>query len=278
MVKITTIKELIRLNNCLIAGIATIIAYYIAKPVLVIELNAILAFLVVFLICAGGQAINDVFDAKIDKNNKQKPIPSGRITRKQATEIALLFFVIGISIAVLISTKAFLIAIVFALLLTIYSGILYKQKFLGNFIVAAGTATTFIFGAATTGTIPPIIYVLFFSAFSANMAREITKDFEDIKKDKGFKKTLPMISKKTAKLAIISYYAKSIIIAIGAGIFFGLNILYFLFIFVTILFFTKASTELLQNKYKKSQKNSKKGMASSLIAYLTIIIGTIPFF
>lgn len=271
MQKIIAILELMRTKNCLMAGIAVIIGFAIASQE--IHYNMFLAFLTAFFICGAGQTINDFFDYNIDKKiNKEKPLPSKRISKKETVFVSIIFFGIGLIISLFINPTAFFIALLFAFLLTIYSSVFYKKKYFGNIIVALGTAITFIFGASATGKIPLIILFFFVTAFFANMAREITKDFEDIKKDNGFKKTLPMISKKIGKQFVLFYYFSSIILAFVTGIIFSLNIFYFILIFVTMIIFAIAIKSLEKKDFKKSQSFSKKGMIVSLIAFLTSIL------
>ncbi len=262
--------ELIRVGNCIMAVIATLIGYFLVTQ----ELSLVLLFglISVFLICAGGQAINDVYDLEIDKKiNKNKPIPSGRISRRNALIFSYVLFVIGICVSFLINGLAFIIAIVFSFLLIIYSQNLYKIKYIGNIVVALGTAFTFIFGASVTGFVPFIIFVFALSAFFANMAREVTKDFEDLKKDKSFKKTLPMISKDFANRIIVFYYFLSISFAISAYILFSLNLVYLFFVWLTTFVFLNCVFTLGKKDFKKSQSFSKKGMLLSLIAFISTI-------
>ena len=261
-----------RAKNCIIASIAVLIAYLIQNFAITAELG--LAMLSVFLICGAGQAINDVFDAKIDaKINKDKPIPSKRITKKQASIFSSALFIIGVSLTLLINPLTFVIALVFSILLVLYASVLYKVKYIGNFVVALGTAFTFIFGAAASGSIGMLIIIFAISAFFANMAREITKDFEDIKKDKGFKKTLPMISRKAASVVVIVYHLLAVTFAMIAYMFYlDYNFVYFVIIVLSSLAFGQSIKLLLNNNYNKAQKKCKKGMIFSLIAFASTII------
>ncbi len=263
--------ELIRTGNCIIASLATLIGFLIIAPA---SINVLFAMIAVFLICAGGQAINDVFDAEIDsKINKTKPIPSKKITKTTALYFSIILFVLGILISSLINTQALVIAIIFSFLLIIYASILYKIKYIGNIVVAMGTAFTFIFGAASAGNISLLLIVFAMSAFFANMSREITKDFEDVKKDKGFKKTLPMISKKLAKRFVISYHLLAILFALVAFVFFmPTNYIYLIIILLVAITFGMSIKLLLNNDYNNSQKKCKKGMVFSLIAFASTII------
>ena len=77
--------EIIRVWNCIMAGLAAVIGMKIVcgaitgMPVF----DTVLVFLSVFLITGAGNVINDFFDADIDTINRPKRrIPSGRINRK----------------------------------------------------------------------------------------------------------------------------------------------------------------------------------------------------
>jgi len=264
--------ELMRFGNCAMAAIAVLIGYTIIT--LDFSIGTGLAMLSAFLICGGGQAINDVFDLEIDKKiNKSKPIPSGKISKKNATIFSAGLFLVGILLAFFINPLTFTIAIIFSILLILYAAILYKVKYIGNIIVAAGTAFTFIYGASVTESIPLLIIVFAMSAFFANMSREITKDFQDLKKDKGFKKTLPMISKRLGKGFVIGYHLLAILFALVAFIFFlPENFVYLFFVLLATITFGRSVRLLLKNDFKQSQKGCKKGMLFSLLAYVSAII------
>ncbi|MFA6269555.1 MAG: geranylgeranylglycerol-phosphate geranylgeranyltransferase, partial [archaeon] len=208
---VKTVFDLIRVGNCLMAAIAILIGFYLASGA--DYKLAAMAAISGFLICGAGQAINDFFDAKIDaKTSKERPIPSNRITAKKALCLSIGMFLVGGFVSSLINTTALQIAVIFAALLIVYPLFMNKIKYLGNFVVAAGTAVTFIFGAAANASIPQIIVYIFIISFLSNMGREITKDIQDLNKDKGEKRTLPMIiGTKLAKLFVAIYYILAII-------------------------------------------------------------------
>lgn len=263
--------ELLRPKNCIIACIATLIGFSLIT--LEFGLSFILAILVTFLICGAGQAINDVFDYNVDKKiNKNKPIPSKRVSQQNALRYSILLFVIGNLLAILINQTAFLISLTISLLLIIYSAVLYKKKYYGNIVVAFGTALPFIFGAASAGNINQLIIFFALSAFFANIARELTKDLEDVKKDTGFKLTLPMINEKLTHRLIILCYFISIGIAVGIFATHHVSIWYIIFIYITTFIFLNGILQLRRKKFDLSQKHSKKGMAMSLIAFISTIL------
>ncbi|MDD2531857.1 MAG: geranylgeranylglycerol-phosphate geranylgeranyltransferase [Candidatus ainarchaeum sp.] len=270
--KIFALIELMRPGNCLMALIAILVGYAVSRggDYSIALITAIAGF----LICAGGQAINDYFDASIDaKVSKHKPIPSKRITRKEALWFSINLFILGNLLALTINSMTSNIALVFTTLLVIYPLFLNKVKYLGNFIVAGGTAVTFVFGSIATGGIHDLVIALAITAFFANMGREITKDIEDLKKDKNTKKTLPnLIGVNNSKLFVITYYLLAIIAGLGTYILFLLNAYYLIFILatITILFYT--TILLLKNNFIESQKFSKIGMIFAIIGFVLILI------
>ena len=268
--KAKTFLELIRIGNCLMAGIAVLIGFYLAKGT--DYRLAGLAAIAGFLICGAGQAINDYFDAGIDaRTSKHKPIPSGKITAKTALHASVIMFILGIISSYFINTTTLIIAIIFSILLLAYSLFMNKIKYLGNFVVAAGTAITFAFGAASAGNIPEIICVLTLTAFLSNLGREITKDIEDVKKDLDVKKTLPMIfGTKASKIFVVTYYLLAAIGALTAYSLFHLNNYYLGFTILSIALFGYSLFLLFEQSAKKSQKISKIAMLASLIAFILI--------
>lgn len=280
-IKAKALIELMRINNCVMASVAVLIAAIIAsttqnfflQPLIGNSAATILAMVSAFVICGGGQAINDYFDAKIDsKINKNKPIPSKRITKTQTLLFSITLYFIGIILASLINEFSFSIAIWIVVLLTIYSGLMTKIKYLGNIVVAFSTAMTFIFGAAAINNITPIILLFAITAFFANIAREITKDYEDMKKDKGTKQTLPIVFGKKAMPLTSFFYFVAPALAINGGIIFGLNYLYLAGMIISTIFFGFAYNNLMNKKYVFAQKKCKQAMMVSLIAFVLSIV------
>ncbi len=270
--KIKAFLELARIKNCIIAGIAILIGFYLAEGFAISSpIYALITAIVSgVLVCAGGQAINDYFDAKIDsKNSKHRPIPSGRITKKEALIFSLILFILGASLSATINLTAFLIALIFALLLIAYPLLMNQIKYVGNIVVALGTAFTFIYGASATQNIPLLVIVLSISAFFSNFGREVTKDVEDLEKDKGAKKTFPLLfGKRRAARYVAIYYSIAVLIATWAYFIFSLNWVYLVLVLASLAIFSYSTEQLYAGNPKKSQSTSKKGMVVSLIAFI----------
>jgi geranylgeranylglycerol-phosphate geranylgeranyltransferase len=144
----------------------------------------VLAFVVVFLVTAGGNVINDYFDIAIDKVNKpRRALPSGRITQKRALLYAITLTLFGVAVALFINPTCLGLATLNAVLLVLYSWKLKRSALVGNLLVGYLTGSVFLFGGAAVSAVF-LPGILFLSAMLAITSREIIKDVEDLPGDK----------------------------------------------------------------------------------------------
>jgi len=137
-----------------------------------------------FAVTAGGNAINDFYDAKIDVINKpHRPIPSGGISPRSAFAFAISLFGIGVVLSYFINLICFLIAAANSLLLIGYAYKLKRTVLWGNVSIGYLTGSTFLFGGAAVNEIAAT-FILFMLAVLATVGREIVKDIEDVRGDK----------------------------------------------------------------------------------------------
>ncbi len=235
---IITFLKLVRFPNLLIIILTqSLIRWMLISPLLQINglslqmtnMQFFLLMLATVLITAGGYAINDYFDRKIDTINSPDEVVVGRsISLRNTMAIHLILTSAGIISGILV---AYLVHFIYlSLFFILGSGILWfysttykRQAFIGNIIVAI-----------ITGMIPmlvwlfelPLIYrnlhevlldqninlfyvfkwVAGFScfAFILTLIREIIKDAEDIKGDTSYgRKTIPAILGMRISKAII---------------------------------------------------------------------------
>lgn len=266
--------ELIRPMNCFLAAIAVFIGYSVSVFAIQLDLTLLIAMASAFLICGAGQAVNDVFDLKIDKKlHPKKPLPSGRVSVTGARYFYMLLFILGILLSFFINSTAFLIAIVFSILLLVYSIFMKEYKYLGNVVVALGTAFTLIYGAAISLNFSVVVF-LAGSAFFANWGREIIKDAEDLDVDRGFKKSLPMlVPKEFIKWIVLALYILAIVLAAYVWIS-GLlsGIFYIGLILISAVFFMLSFLLLFRGKLSEAQLQSKIAMAVALLAFLAGVL------
>ncbi|MDD4137902.1 MAG: geranylgeranylglycerol-phosphate geranylgeranyltransferase [Methanoregula sp.] len=192
--------------NAVMAGVAAIVAYLIATGTLVTA--TLLLFVVVALITAAGNVINDYFDAGIDAVNRaDRPIPSGQVSCNAALWYAILLFAAGIAASLFTNPICAEIAIFNSFLLALYAARLKSMPVVGNIAVAYLSGSMFLFGGAFAG-VDGLFHLtpLAMMTFLAMMARELLKDAEDVEGDKaGGASTLPIRVgvKKTAYCAFV---------------------------------------------------------------------------
>ncbi len=271
--------QLCRPLNAGMAAIGTLIGYALADlPFSFSTLftsNLLFVLLAIIFIISGGQAINDFFDRDVDaKQKKTRPIPSGKISPKNAFLFASALFVLGNIFALFVNSPTqltFPIAIFFSFLLIIYSAFMQRFKFLGNIVVALGVGFTYIFGASALA-ITPLVLAVSLAPFFANWAREIIKDVEDKEMDRGNKLTLPLITNNKNVEIIVG-----IILLAGAAasylpaLFLGAGTGY-------VAVATIANSSFLQAWMRigmdsgKAASLMKKGMLIALVAQISLIL------
>jgi len=182
-VRLPGLIRILRPVNAFVAGLASVLAYFIASGTLVPE--AILLIAIVFLITAGGNTINDYYDAGIDRINRpDRPIPSGEVSLRGAGSLSFILFTGGIVLSLFTNPLCTTIAVFNAALLFLYACRFKKTLFIGNMTVAYLSASIFLFrgalyGPAGMAQVSAIALITFF----AMLSRELLKAAEDVEGD-----------------------------------------------------------------------------------------------
>jgi len=175
--------QLMRPVNVAIVFGTIVLAGILAKPEGWDTLWVIVAGISGALIAAGGNAINDYFDVKVDKLNRpDRPVPLGTVTLDEAKSIWMYTSGAGLGLSAFLGVWNILIAAVWVGGLYVYSQRLKGTVLVGNATVALMTGLAFPFGAFVAGRPALGLYPGLF-AFLANLAREILKDVEDVDGD-----------------------------------------------------------------------------------------------
>lgn len=278
--------EIIRPGNAVMGVIAVILMAIIGEDY---NIPIILGAIAVFLAMGGGNVINDYFDHKIDVINKpNRPIPSGRISLQNAKIYAYVLFLLSIVIGFIISYLVnslipAIIVIISSILMYYYAYKLKKIAIIGNISISILTGLCFIFGGFIIGLetfnnniIITSLYLGFF-AFIMTMAREVTKDMEDIEGDKTEKaRTFPILYglKKSSYLAGFLMILASVLspILYFNGIF---NFYYILILSLAIItFFYGAYTILKDQSIESAKKASKLVKIGMMIAFISFAVGS----
>ncbi|NCG29804.1 MAG: hypothetical protein GWP27_04960 [Bacteroidetes bacterium] len=243
MVAIIAYLRLIRLPILLlIAAIQLMVRYFIIEPMLIInnyslmmsDLDMFLLIISTVLIAAGGYAINDYFDVKIDRINKPKTVIIDRLIKRR---VAMLSHVVLATLGVLVAGyltwhlgmwKVVSLFVFVSAALWYYSTNLKNQPFFGNFVIAVLAG----FVALIVGILeislqnnahPEIIEELGYSIFNIpaywtiglasalfllTLVREVTKDVIDIRGDRTVgANTIPIaLGVKNTKSILITIY------------------------------------------------------------------------
>ncbi len=196
--------SIIRPQNCIIGGLTVIAGIAIAYstqfgssgPGLSAYLDLfIYGYITYFLVAAGGNVVNDIFDIEIDKINRpHRALPSGRMTVKQAWYFVGLLSILGIVFAWIPGRWiSALIVIVFEIIGYVYAAKVKTLGLAGNFMVAFSFAFGVLYGSMILAevtalsiyyAIPVPAWLFFFTAFLILQARETIKGAEDVEGDK----------------------------------------------------------------------------------------------
>ena len=260
--------ELLRPFNGLMAVFSVFIAAMLVGFPISYQLLA--AFLVVFLVSGGGMVINDYFDYKADKINRPKrPIPSGKVSKKNALIYSIILFAAANIIALLLNFYMFGLAVFNTFVTFVYSWKLKKKLLIGNITVSWLVASTLFFGSLLKEMLSVIVIILFMLSFSANLGREITKSIEDVKGDKKLKaNTLPiLVGKNFAGWIACIFILFPVIFSFMPYVMGLLNINYLIVVLIADVIFA-ASCFLILISPRKAQKFMKIAMVIALIAFL----------
>lgn len=182
-----------------------------------------LSVLVVILLTAGGNIINDYFDVKVDLINKPERVVVGKtVKRRVAMVLHQSFNVAAMLISIYLcyrykNWEALIIPVIISTLLWFYSPILKKKILIGNLVVALCVSAVPVWAGVfeipriiqhykdihhspdiLRQTLWTIILVYAVFAFLLSLSREAIKDLEDLEGDKeGQYRTMPIEKGKT---------------------------------------------------------------------------------
>ncbi|ACX72932.1 UbiA prenyltransferase [Methanocaldococcus vulcanius M7] len=259
MGKFSDYLELIRIKNCITASFGGVIGYLISSNFEIDIFKIILVYSVVFFICAYGNVINDIFDIEIDKINKPfRPLPSGKISLKEAKFFSFLLLFTGLFLSVFINIYALIIAIINSIFLYLYGKKYKKYKPIGNFLVGYLTGSVFLFGGVAGKNVYPVVILFLCSLFSI-WGREIIKDFEDMEGDlKEGVVSLPIMYKEKSLFIASLLIIIAIILSPLPYIFGVFGISYLILIVLCDILFLWAIIILLKNPTKKTASKVSK--------------------
>lgn len=267
--------EIIRPTNSFLAGLGVIVSIFIATKIITITPISIFAFLTVFFITSAGNVANDCFDIKTDRINKSyRPLPSGRLTEKNAKTYMYLLFAAGIVSSAYINQYTIALALFNSIMLLKYNSIKKSTPF-GSLVIGSLIASIFIYGGLAAGNLSSLILIGLIAGVS-NIAREITKDIEDIKADKGRKVTIPTLFGAKKSSHIVAFILLiTIALSLHPQLLTMFTRNYLPIILMTDIIFIISASILVYNPIKHAPKVRRLEKIAMFIALAAFCIGTI---
>jgi geranylgeranylglycerol-phosphate geranylgeranyltransferase len=227
MGKLGAYIELSRPKNALMSILGALTGW--VNSTSVYDARLILTCLIPPLVLIAGNAINDYYDAEIDAINKPyRPIPSGRISKREALNIYIALSFFGIALSIFLGFIEFLIVAAFSSSWYTYARWLKRTGVPGNALVSLGVAFTLIFGSLAAGNLTSKVIIFSSVAFTSNLIREFVKAIEDLPGDRayGVRTIAVRIGVKKTGILIFSLSLVTVVLTILPIIFGLTGILY----------------------------------------------------
>jgi len=150
------VVRLVRAENCLLAGLATLVGAGTASAPMggpaPGRLALVGAAVIVMLVLAFGNVLNDVGDQEGDRAGKgRRPLPSGQVSAPQAVGLAAALLTGAVGVTLATSPRLLPLVLAMGLVAALYTPFLKRVPLLGNAVVAAQTGATLVFGALVAG-------------------------------------------------------------------------------------------------------------------------------
>jgi geranylgeranylglycerol-phosphate geranylgeranyltransferase len=279
--KIYGFLKLIRFGVSLFGCIGLFVSGILARDLVGIQIEYILAFFIVFISAAGSFAINDYYDYDIDKanNRKDRPLVMGLISRRTALITAISSLIIVVLLSLLINLTAMVLVIVSVPLFYIYSLGLKKKLYVKNILIAFSYLSTILLGSLIVDSyLEPLIIYFAAMGFIVGLANEIMFDIADVKGDK--KLGIKTIStefgiKKAARLSTVLYI--SIVVLDPLPFFVNidkrlyLDYLFLVLILIPVVSYILLSISLLKNLTRENVLKLR------IFVFLIMQYGTISY-
>lgn len=259
--------RLTRPANCLMSGFGVALGI-MATPGEIAPLAVCGAIACGMFITAGGNTLNDYYDAEIDLvNHPRRPIPSGRIRRWTAKMLAVGELLAGLILGRCVNETCGWIALLAVVALVAYErGGLKNAGLPGNVAISLLTGLLFLAGGAAAGDPWPSASLALL-AFMASLAREIVKDIEDIAGDTT-RRTWPMqVGVRPARRAAASLFTVAALLSPMPYLLGTLSIWYLCIVMPANVLFVWIIVSLLRGREGISRW-TKWAMLVVLIAFL----------
>jgi geranylgeranylglycerol-phosphate geranylgeranyltransferase len=184
--QLISIPRLVRVDKPLAAALFTLCGAYLGGGrATVLSYSALRAALAMSLIVAFSFALNDLQDVEADLSNKpNRPIPSGRITKRFGFICASALAVAGIAVAATLGVQIVVFGVVLTALSACYSWRLKGTPLFGNGLVALMIASMLVFGGLVAGDVTQAVWAGFALTSLFAFSTEIVYTIRDEEADR----------------------------------------------------------------------------------------------
>ncbi len=133
-----------------------------------------------------GMIKNDYFHRETDaRTNPERPLPSNRLTPKQALVPASIIYALCVLCGFLLNVKAGLLVMALVAISHLYNAIFKAKGILGSLTLPLGIGLLNVFGAlVVSGSVPRLVWYAFGATTLYDLGTHITTTFKDISRDR----------------------------------------------------------------------------------------------
>ena len=274
--RLAAFLTLIRIPNCILIGLAVLVAETIGLGGLPSPREAVFGFLTAFLLLAGTMVFNDIQDVQVDRvNSPGRPIPSGRVSIRQAYALSIVFSTLALTSSLVLGVLTFLITLIALVLMAYYNTRGKKTGLLGNAVVSFNVALPFIFGGLAVNNLRPLLFIFFLLAFLANTAREVAKGITDVAGDssKGIMTIAVTQGPKRAAQLAATFFVAAVLLSFLAPVFDQkVSLFYYPGVVIADLGFLYSSYQLIHDPAATTVRRVK----SQVLVWM--LLGLVGFF
>lgn len=276
--KIKGILQIFRPELPFAAGVCVLLGEIVALGNFPPLREAVLGFLCGFFISGSAIVLNDYFDLEVDKvNAPHRPLPSGIVSPAEALLLTGAATVIGLAASFWIGPLTFMFGLVAWLIGFLYNWKFKEKGLLGNLMVAASVAGTFLLGGVAVGE-PwnPIVWCFALIGFFIDLGEEIAGDAMDMEGDKKRdSRSIAILKGRRFALGLSSlFFGLVILLSLIPALFGWLGVSYLVMIAimdVLIVFFT---VRLLKSQTSAEGVRAMRGIyIGATVGMLAFIIG-----
>jgi geranylgeranylglycerol-phosphate geranylgeranyltransferase len=271
--------SILRPINCAMIGFAVVIGYFVSKPASASPSTLVLGFLTGFCTCAFSMVVNDYYDIEVDRvNQPERPLPSGALSKREATAIAAVMLLVGFAAtALLLDVLALLIVALYSLLAWTYDFRAKKYGVWGNLIVASSLAIPFIYGGVISGgqVLDSLLLFMAATSFLAGVGREVVKAMADVPGDqkRGIRSYASVHGMRAASVLGAAFFLLAVVSSLLPLALVKVNLIYKVGVILPDAAFVYLAFRILTHADVKGALAVKKTALMGMLIGLIVFIG-----